>query len=284
MIDASVVALDRTVHESLVLHADLHLPEETPRGTLLVAHGFMGYKDYGMMPRFAETATNAGWAGLRFNFAHSGMSRSIESFEYVDRFEQSTWNRQIEDLENLVEGVRDGTLHPSLPRSGPIVVLGHSRGGASAMLAAGRGLDVQGVVSIAAPADALRFSPEEVDRVRARGFFEVRSNRTKQNLRIDRAFIDEIFRDPRRHNVETMASNITCPLLVLHGNADSTIPLSDMHRIAEAAPLATTVELEGGTHVLNVVNPLAPGESSPQLDHAVASVVEFLAAQTQTRS
>ncbi len=271
-----MVPLERSAHGSLLLHADLHLPEGTPRGTFLVAHGFLGYKDYGMMPRFAETAVRAGWAGLRFNFAHSGMSRSIDSFEYVDRFEHSTWNRQIEDLENLVEGVRDGTLHPSLPADGPIVVLGHSRGGTTAVLAAGRGLDVQGVVSVAAPVDTLRLDSDDIERVRACGFLEVRSNRTKQNLRIDRAWLDELENDPRHHAVETMASQITCPLLVIHGDADSTIPITDAHRIADAAPSATTVVLEGGTHVLNVDNPLAAGESSPQLDQAIASVTSFL--------
>jgi hypothetical protein len=69
-----------------------HLPEAPPGGVVLVAHGFKGYKDYGMFPRIAESLANRGFIAHRFNFSHSGMTGAIETFERPDLFERDTWN------------------------------------------------------------------------------------------------------------------------------------------------------------------------------------------------
>ena len=56
---------------------DAHLPDGEPVGVALVAHGFKGYKDYGMFPRIAETMCDAGFIAHRFNFSHSGLTNNI---------------------------------------------------------------------------------------------------------------------------------------------------------------------------------------------------------------
>ena len=66
---------------------DAHLPGGEPVGVVLVAHGFKGYKDYGMFPRIAETRCDAGFIAPRFNFSHSGIHNATDTFERPDRFE-----------------------------------------------------------------------------------------------------------------------------------------------------------------------------------------------------
>ena len=65
-----------------------HLPEGRPRGVAVVAHGFKGYKDYGMFPRIAAALADRGLIAHRFNFSHSGMTNAIATFERPDLFEQ----------------------------------------------------------------------------------------------------------------------------------------------------------------------------------------------------
>lgn len=276
----AVVELDLPAKGDLVLHLDLRLPGAVPIGTVLIAHGFLGYKDYGMLPRIAETVASTGWAAVSFNFAHSGMSRAIETFEHPDRFEQSTWNRQIEDLVQLVEAIRNGSIAPGLSAAGPVVLLGHSRGGTTALLATGRGLEVQGVVAIAAPANTLRLPPEDRRTLLEKGTLGVVSARTGQELRVGRAMMEEINADPAGHDLTGMVSAIRCPMLLVHGESDATIPVADVDRIAAAAVGCadlTRVVLEDGNHVLNVENPLPSSESSPQLDSFLKALGAFLA-------
>jgi predicted alpha/beta-hydrolase family hydrolase len=270
------------------VHADVHLPQGKAVGTLLVAHGFMGYKDYGMLPRIAKTAVEEGWAAVKFNFAHSGMSRSIEKFEYPEHFAKSTWNRQVEDLGFVMEAIRNGCIEPT-PADGPIVCFGHSRGGTSVLLEAGRAFSGEelprpdGVIALAAPAGCGNVSiltkPELRADLESNGEVEVVSNRTGQTLSIHRCFFDEINADPVAHDTLTLIGKITCPMLLAHGLDDPTVAVGDVDALAQAAeacPDLRCLRIAGADHVMNVSNPLSEEESSPQLEEFLGAMVLML--------
>ena len=105
-----------------------HLPDGDPAGVVLLAHGFKGYKDYGMFPRIAQTLAEAGFLAHRFNFSHSGMTDAIKTFERPELFEKDTWNKQVFDWRQVDSAIRSGTL---AGQGLPCVIFGHSRGGAT---------------------------------------------------------------------------------------------------------------------------------------------------------
>ena len=246
------------------LICDITAPEKPARGTLVIAHGFKGYKDYGMLPHLAWTVALQGWAAVRFNFAHSGMTRSYETFERPDLFALDTWNRQVADLEQLVDAIRGGRLLPC-PETAPVLLFGHSRGGLASILAAGRGLAVQAVVSASAPKAPLRFSDADLDRLRSGVACPVESSRTGQMLSIGRHFLDEVEAEPEQHDPCRMAARMQCPLTVVHGDSDQTVSCDDAVSLADAGG-TRAVLLDGGDHVYNVTNPLGcEEEGSPQL-------------------
>ena len=246
------------------LFCDVEEPAGGGRGTVLIAHGFKGYKDYGMFPRLARVVATAGWCAVRFNFAHSGMTRNSETFERPDLFALDTWNAQVRDLNALVDAVRAGELGSVGPAS-PILLFGHSRGGLASILAAGRGLDVDAVFSLAAPADPCRLSPEHVAQLSEGRGVDVVSDRTGQTLLIGPPFLHEITRDPDAHDVPAMAAAIPVPVVITHGTQDATDTVVDAHQIASRAGIEPVL-IAGGNHVMNVANPHGPEEDpSPQL-------------------
>ena len=256
------------------LLCDITAPTVSPHGTLVIAHGFKGYKDYGMFPHLAWTAALQGWAAIRFNFAHSGMTRSDATFERPDLFALDSWNRQVSDLEQLVAAVRGGEF-AECPRNGPVVLFGHSRGGLAAILAAGRGLSVDAVLSASAPKDPIRFSEEDRHRLLTEGSCPVESARTGQMLSIGRHFLDEVQEDPESHDPCLMASRMTSPLIVVHGDSDQTVSCDDASALARSCG-GEPVLVPGGNHVFNVENPCAPQSvASPQL-----AVLEAVLAET----
>ncbi|MAJ47342.1 MAG: hypothetical protein CBC35_08845 [Planctomycetes bacterium TMED75] len=257
------------------LWCDVEEPAEGGRGTLLIAHGFKGYKDYGMFPRLAHVAAQAGWAAVRFNFAHSGMTRNNETFERPDLFALDTWNAQVRDLVHLVAAVRNGDLTTVAPKA-PILLLGHSRGGLASILAAGRGLDVDGVISVSAPADPCRLSETHRRQLEEGRGVEVRSDRTGQTLLIGPPFLHEIQSDRSGHDGPAMARKMSVPLVVLHGLEDATVDVEDARVLASHAGVEPIL-IEGGNHVMNVVNPHeASAPPSPQLAAVEAVLLEQL--------
>lgn len=254
----------------------------SPRATAIVVHGFKGYKDYGMLPALAARLAGAGCVAYRYNASHSGMTNDVATFARPDLFERDTWNRQVEDLRAVVAAARAGTLPDPDPASAgdrPLVLVGHSRGGATCLLAAGRHPELApaAVVTIAAPADAARVDDEARARLERGEAVESPSARTGQVLRVGPAWWREQREDPEGHDVAVMTGRIDAPVVAIHGTADSTVPAKDAGRIADAARRGRAVLLEGANHVLDTPNPFAAdGEPSEALATAIAELVAVL--------
>jgi dienelactone hydrolase len=269
--------------DGLPIIGDCHPPEgeAPPRGVVIIAHGFKGYKDYGMFPRIAGACARGGFIAHRFNFSHSGMTNRIETFEQPDLFEKDTWNRQVFDLRCVIEAAARGELSG---RGLPYVVFGHSRGGATALLAAGLLADEPTfpqpacIITAAAPSYCNPFSQEESNLLLRQGWIESPSSRTGQKLRVGRAFLQEQLDDPEAHNVLAMTRRIRCPLLVVHGDADPTVPVTCGEQIAAAAgDRGELLVIPAADHVFNTPNPLpASAEPSRQLSALLKAMMEFL--------
>ncbi len=266
--------------EGQPLFGDTHLPSGTPRGVLVMCHGFKGYKDYGFMPYLAEHAAARGLIAHRFNFSHSGMTNRIETFERPDLFERDTWSRQIFDVQMVAQAVRDGVIPGD---NLPMVWFGHSRGGIAVLLAAWRtfaehpDLAPAGVISAAAPDRACYLDEQSRQTLREQGWLDSPSTRTRQMLRVGRAWLDEIEADPDAFDPLRAAAELPCPLHVVHGDQDATIAVEAAHRYAEVAGDKATLHIiERGNHVFNGRNPLRRDTPQPrQLQEMVESCLNF---------
>lgn len=258
--------------EALPLLGDAHLPAQ-PTACVVMLHGYMGYKDYGFIPVLAERLAAGGSIVHRFNFAHSGMTNAIETFERPDLFERQTWNAQVYDTLCVLAAVRDGTL----PGSGlPLFLLGHSRGGVTALLTAGRhqGLGLAGVITLAAPAACCNLAEDERKAWLEQGYTTATSGRTGQRMRISSRWLEEQVADPEGHDVLVQASRRGFPLLCVHGSADETVPFASASQIIEAAGGgARLVRIEAGNHVFAMPNPPVPARRPTTAFLAMADAV-----------
>lgn len=247
---------------------NVHIPDGVARGVVIIAHGFKGYKDYGMFPRIAQTVAAAGFIAHRFNFSHSGMTNNTDTFERPDLFEKDTWNKQVFDCRAVIEAIADDRL---AGKGLPYILFGHSRGGVSVLLTAGRFasdssfIQPAGVVSAAAPCQCLNLTPEIEKLLLEHGFIVSPSSRTGQDLRVGKIALTEQNEDPQAHDLLKLVRNITCPLLVIHGEDDPTVSVEAAEQIGKAAHDNTKVlRIAGADHVFNTPNPM-PDDQKPSL-------------------
>jgi alpha-beta hydrolase superfamily lysophospholipase len=243
------------------IHGTTHEVEGEATCNLVIAHGFKGYKDYGLFPWLANKAAEAGAITHRFNFSHSGMLAGDGPFERADLFEADSWNTQVNDLKAVIANCSCEL---------PTILLGHSRGGVAILLAAGRGvINVDRLIPISAPSTCNPLSKEMQQAMLRDGFLESPSSRTDQKLRIGRVFLDEQIADPEQHDLLALVANIEVPISVIHGEDDETVLVSSGEAIAKVAKNATFRSIHGGNHVFNTPNPF-PIDGTPS--HQLAGV------------
>jgi len=262
------------------MHGSTHLPDGVPLGAILLLHGFKGYKDYGFLPHLAGTLTHAGFIVHRINLSHSGIQHGHGDFD-ADLFERDTWNRTIEDLHVLCANVDKGHLAGD---GRGTILMGHSRGGAAVLAAAGRHATdgalgaLRGVVALSAPARLNGLDDQTAAALLAEGSLASPSSRTGQALRVGAPWLQEQLDDPEGHDLSSLMAAVQAPVLLVHGTDDPTVPATDAVRLAQCLPDRVEVHLvEDADHVFTTPNPFAmTAAPSPQLADAEAAVLAFL--------
>jgi uncharacterized protein len=269
--------------QPILVSTDVEPASAPPRCVVLLAHGFKGYKDYGFIPVLGHRLAHALPTVVhRFNFSHSGMTNDIATFANPDLFERDTWNKQVFDLDALIEAVSSGQA-PGTPTGLPIVLVGHSRGGVSCLLCAGRRfrdgkeLTLNAVVTLSAPDKTSNLAPEVIAQLREQGYLASPSSRTGQVLRVGRIWFDEQEASPTDHDVLGLVGHIRCPVLTLHGQEDQTVDPACASHIASACPRGESTLIPDGDHVYCTTNPAdVDGPMSEPLTEVCTHVAEFI--------
>lgn len=232
-----------------------------PKGVFVACHGFKGYKDYGFFEAICNHAAQHNLIGMRFNFSHSGVTHDYERFEHPELFEKDTWGKQIEDVSRVIE---DRAMPIATHEFIPIFLFGHSRGGVTSLLFASRFRDPKqlgGLITAAAPDYASNLDDLQKNQLRTEGRLLSPSGRTGQDLYVGLEWLEEIDRAPEFYDPVLAAAHIKCPMLILHGDNDDTVPIACAHQLHNAATPNSTLEIiEGANHVFNCPNPV-PAET-----------------------
>lgn len=243
----------------------LHLPSGPPPFTpVVICHGFKGFMDWAFFPHLAELIVARGFAAVRFNFTGAGVLPGEDRVSDLDAFRDDTYSREVEELEAVLAAVAGGSaggLGGGRRAPERIGLVGHSRGGGVALLAAAgeRFRDrIGALVTWNAIGEVDRFTPEQKAIWRQDGEIEVVNSRTGQRLAMGVGLLDDVERNRAALDLTTAAGRRAAPWLIVHGEADETVPVAEGRRLhAAAAPPAELLTLPGGGHTFGAVHPFA---------------------------
>ena len=148
--------------EGLPIQWDLYSPisgtnREFP--VLLFIHGFKGFKDWGAFPDACEDLARSGFGVVTFNLSHSGIGTNNTEFERLDLFESQTFGQDLIDIKTIIEAIQKGEIKDSHTHLNTDLmgIVGHSRGGHLAVVAAAEFESIQALVTWGAVANYLEF-------------------------------------------------------------------------------------------------------------------------------
>jgi pimeloyl-ACP methyl ester carboxylesterase len=216
-----------------VLSGVLHRPSGTmTNGAVILCHGMESNKESEKLVLLSRQLARRGVIALRFDFAYAGESSG--------KFEDITYSGEVEDLKCAYSLLR-------ARRSGKIAILGSSMGGTVALLFAAEERSIAGIVTIAAPIHPEEFpkrilSSSEAQHWRDRGFTFYNGRRINRSLLEDLEKID----------VPGAVKKITCPVFIIHGDDDKTVPVKEAYELFDCLSSPKTLAiLNGADHRLS---------------------------------
>lgn len=237
---------------------------------IVICHGFKGFKNWGFFPYTAEQLAQAtGYPVVQFNFSGCGIGPDLENFTELDKFERNTFSKELDDLGVVLDVAQAGELPGLLGRRESFGLLGHSRGGISALITAAEDPRVAALVTWNAVAYVDRWSEEQKEEWRRKGRIEILNTRTGQMMPLGLVLLEDAERNAQRFNLERAAARLEVPYLILHASDDESVSVTDGERLAAAAPTESTrfERIQGAGHTFGAVHPFEG--STEHLDRVV---------------
>ncbi|MEM7326030.1 MAG: alpha/beta hydrolase [Actinomycetota bacterium] len=228
----SVEPFDFVGSQGVTLSGRLHRPDGQAKGSVLLAHCFTCSKDLNTMTRLAKGLAAGGYAALRFDFTGLGESEGD--------FAETSVSANVADLTRAAASLIQAGF-------GPCGLMGHSLGGAAALLAAHRLKTVRSLITLAAPADAGHvrhlFSDQLAD-LDAGNPATIRI--ADRPFTLNPTFVSDL----GAHDVAARASQLGRPYCVIHATDDAVVGYNNAERLyAAAGAPKKLVTLAAGGHM-----------------------------------
>lgn len=249
-----------------------HFPASSgPKSLIVLVHGYKGFKDWGMFP-YVAAALSREHEVITFNFSHSGIGADLQNFTELHKFARNTYSQELKDMEILLSYL---TQHPKLG-SLPVFLLGHSRGGAEALLyALDHSDEIAGVISwngVTSPGDL--YSPEQKRAMREQGQAYVVNGRTGQQMPLDVVLLDDLEQHHDRYQIIERMQKASFPAVLIQGTNDGDHLRRGSEKLTAVRPDIEWVQIEDGNHTFGTVHPFAG--ATPQLEQAIAASEDFI--------
>lgn len=222
------------------IKGDLRYPPESIKAPLIVfSHGFKACKEWGFIPYVCDSLAKSGALVVNFDFSLNGVIESATLGYDADIFAKNTISRQLSDIDELVTKLTRLEIEKEIIESrfsGIVYLAGHSLGGAMSILTAEKFESIRKIAVIGTPIKIDRFTTRQKEIWRKRGVWEFALSATKQKLKIDVEYINDLERNAEIYSLKNAVALLKKPLAIIHGAGDITVNKNEAYDMAYAYP------------------------------------------------
>lgn len=264
-------------NDDLPIVADCHAPEKGTSAVpvILFLHGFKGFKDWGPFPLVAEFLSRAGFAVVRFNFSHNGTTPEHPTeFADPEAFGKNTFSRELEEVAQVIDDLwLRGEPYMDLKRIG---LIGHSRGGGIALLAAKSDDRIRAVATWAGVSDLEpRVNPKNLEQWYRDRVIYAHNARTGQDLPQYYSLREDFYRNKKKLDIAAAVKAMPVPQFIAHGTADESVNFSEAEQLKEWNPAAELLALQGANHTFGGKHPWDSKELPADMAKALQATIAF---------
>lgn len=220
------LCINHPEHDRPLVADIFYLETNLQKPLIIFCHGFKGFKDWGHWDMIAEYFASKGYVFLKFNFSHNGTTLTHpDQFDDLEAFSQNNYSKELSDLDTFISHVLHAEFELSeelAPQK--IAVVGHSKGGAVAMLKAHQDRRINATVAWAPIYDIESRWPEPMRNAwQKSGIRYVENSRTGQLMPLDYQMVQDYLDHKDRLDIPKAIRNMVQPLLIIHGDEDEAI-------------------------------------------------------------
>ena len=217
------------------LSARLELPaDRRPHNYAVFAHCFTCNKNFTAVRRISRALAAAGFGVLSFDFTGLGASGGD--------FSETNFSGSVNDLIGAAAFLKENY-------EAPVLLVGHSLGGAAALLAASELASIKAVATIGAPA-----APQHVTKLLTGGIEEIeRTGAAEINIggrpfTIQRQFVEDL----KDQNLLNVVRRMRTSFLFMHSPQDEIVGIENAAELYQAAfHPKSFMSLDGADHLLS---------------------------------
>ncbi|MEX0686396.1 MAG: alpha/beta fold hydrolase [Balneolales bacterium] len=264
--------------EGLPIRFDMYYPHPSPDvlKPVLFVHGFKGFKDWGPFPDACAELAAGNFAVIAFNQSLGGIGENPTEFDRLDLFQRQTLTQDQEDITCILKAIRDLAIIAPNIKLDPdnIAIIGHSRGGHTAVVAAAEQDSIVKLVTWSAVANYKTIISESMIKDwEKQGYTEIPNARTGQTMRIDRLLYDDFNKNINKLLASERVKSLYIPCCFIHGRDDETVPVKQVSELYNNCPSGDKrrVIIENAGHTFDASHPFYEEDFPPKfqelLDH-----------------
>ncbi|WP_242157159.1 alpha/beta hydrolase family protein [Aestuariivivens sediminis] len=254
---------------------------ETPslKPMVIFCHGYKGFKDWGAWTLMAKAFAEAGFCFIKFNFSHNGgtVEQPLD-FPDLEAFGNNNYTKELDDLETVMDWA---CTNETIQNTGDVermYLMGHSRGGGIVLIKAEEDPRVKKVVSLSGVSDFGKRSATtgDLEQWQKDGVKYVLNGRTKQLMPHYYQFYEDFIANQERLNIKRAVLQLKKPLLMVHGNADTSVSIDEAYQLREWSPSSELFVVNDANHVFGAHHPWSEQKLPDQLLQATNCIIKFL--------
>ncbi|WP_418263431.1 alpha/beta hydrolase family protein [Flavobacterium faecale] len=250
------------------------------KGVIIFCHGFKGFKDWGCWQLIADYFVENGFSFLKFNFSHNGMGvAQSDDFTHLDKFAVNTLGKEMEDIQS-VEHFLVNEISKVLPEvnTNKIFIIGHSKGGVSALLYCTQyQTKISKVVTWASPFDFHRnWSSKFIEKWKADGIQYIKNARTNQMMPLQLEILEDMETNKEKYDLRNCTKKLDIPYLIVQGTDDAAVKMEEFNLLKKHFTKAKTHIIEAANHVFGGSHPYQEKELTEHTKELVAVTKAFL--------
>lgn len=270
--------LKRKNNKSIVIDT-LYNVKSKIQPIVIFCHGYKGFKDWGAWDLMAKRIAENSFCFIKFNFSHNGGTTANPiDFPDLEAFGNNNYTKELNDLGDVIDWSINTFKDNKSVDTSKIYLIGHSRGGGISILKTAEDSRIKKLITLASVCDFEKRTATvgNLEQWKKDGVKYVTNGRTKQEMPHYFQFYKDFIKNKQRLNIKSACKKIDVPQLVIHGDADTSVTLSEAEKIHEWNPLSRLSIIKDANHVFNTEHPWGSNNLSEALHQVTSEVIKFI--------